>query len=416
MIKFLHVYNNGNVIKKCFLKIDNKEIKVTLRAKQWVTNLSLPIEAVVKVIEADNDIEIEESFIKKYHPTQDDFDKRYNIKHEKIDGEYIYYSLINKSEKPKKLLITFPGISNFDNASYRLSALTSFQSVLCSDVAIIAFQDRNEVYGNYMYKTLSGVKYEKLITKFIKVLQKKFLLDESDLIFYGNSKGGSICFDYVNNFPNAYFFIDIPQLDLYNYKSQNELLRFSLGDECRRYHNHLETIKKIKSKKVSYSLAELDYDAHRGLYPVDIPGIEVNMLKNSVHSGAAIELTLRQMSRISILAGISKSVIRPELQDFLKIIIAEKKMYFRRRLGAFKKNSLLKDIYAEIRFEFLERETINVSLEKRFDGKTVIVEWSEGLDLDKILSPIVAFKSYLVVYYRFKEFIYPLKTPKIFMS
>ncbi|HFL9043296.1 TPA: hypothetical protein ACG5VV_004923, partial [Escherichia coli] len=111
---------------------------------------------------------------------------------------------------PKKILITFPGVSNFDNVHHRLSALSSLHSRL-KNVLIVAFQDKEGVYGNYMYKTSTNQRIQPIVISLISGLKARFSLCDHDIIFYGNSKGATIAIDYISFFPNSYFFIDIPQ-------------------------------------------------------------------------------------------------------------------------------------------------------------------------------------------------------------
>ncbi|HFU5316658.1 TPA: hypothetical protein ACH6B2_005067, partial [Escherichia coli] len=83
------------------------------------------------------------------------FDQKHSIISHSLEKESVYYSVYGNIHSPNKILITFPGVSNLDNVHHRLSALTSLHSKL-KNVLVIAFQDKEGVYGNYMFKTLTN--------------------------------------------------------------------------------------------------------------------------------------------------------------------------------------------------------------------------------------------------------------------
>jgi hypothetical protein len=57
--------------------------------------------------------------------------------------------------------------------------------------------------------------------------------------------------------------MDIPQINLYEYQSQNELMRFSLGLKIR--HDFTDRLPLIFNRRVKYSYAEDDDDASFGV-------------------------------------------------------------------------------------------------------------------------------------------------------
>jgi hypothetical protein len=107
------------------------------------------------------------------------------------------------------------GECHFDNINYRLSALTSLQNRLSKNTLILAFQDRESVYGNYMFATSSGYGMKPIIINLIEGLRIKYSLDKLDLIFYGNSKGGTIGLDFIDDYPGSCF--------LYGYSANKSL-------------------------------------------------------------------------------------------------------------------------------------------------------------------------------------------------
>lgn len=389
---------------KAILVVNDKEIPVSGKKGKWFTNIPMNNGDVFSLKGNSNEVKLIFCKGKIYHPEQIAFDEKYNIEKTGVDDDSIYYSLSGERVSPRKILITFPGTSNFDNINYRLSAMTSLQSRL-KDILIIAFQDKESVYGNYMYKTFGGKYIKPLAVDVIKSLLEKYDLNSTDLIFYGNSKGGSIAIDYIDEFPSSLFFIDIPQLDLYNYDALNALMRFSLSDDVLNYYRFLAYLPSIKNKNVTYSLAENDFDSSRGLPLKQFSGINSVMLKDMEHAGSAMELVKRQFTKVIQQVTDDGLVVRDAID--VRFSYANNKLYATRVLGSFKEESKMQLVYAEIEF-FNDTSSYSVSLNKRFD-KLLVVFWKNGFDVLQHL-PEGEFDIRLHVYYRFREFVYPVRS------
>ncbi|MCW8113922.1 hypothetical protein PGS49_05210 [Yersinia intermedia] len=405
MLKYAHLkFSSVEKKEKLSLIIGNNIIRISGRAGKWYTNI--PINGYSKEeIKLDGNNELcELSFSKEklYHPDQNIFDKKYKVRTHELQNELVYYSLSGNIDTPTGILITFPGVSNFDNVNYRLSAMTSLQEKL-QDVLIIAFQDKEGVYGNYMFNTSNGYPIKPIAVSLISGLRERYNLKNNNLIFYGNSKGGSIALKYIDSFPESYFFVDIPQLDLYNYKSQNELMRFSIGENARKHYNFLDELPKIRNKRLTYSFAENDFDASRGIPMKLYPNIKVAMLKDMGHSGAAMELVKRQFCKIIQLITGNTAIIRPKTSARWNIL--HNKLFISRVLGSFNNETDMPKVYAEVEFSNTENSW-SASLNKTFSGK-IVVNWTTGFDVMTHLLP-GDYNIYLHVYVNFKEFIYPL--------
>lgn len=387
---------------RAVLVINDIEIPISGRNCKWYTNLLIKESDCVSLKGGGGHIKLVLSNNKMYHPEQVIFDEKYRINTYDYFGSVINYSLSGDKTNPKKMLVTFPGVSNFDNVNYRLSALTSLQSRL-KNVMVVAFQDKESVFGNYMHESENGAPIYHAVKHFLKELCLQYGISLSDVIFYGNSKGGTIAIDYIKYFPDSKFFIDIPQMDLFNYASQNALMRYSLGEKTRRYYNFISYLPSVVNKNVTYSFAENDFDVSRDLPLKMFGGINIAMLKDMEHSGSAMELVKRQFTKIIQLIN-DKPSIRKEMID-IKLEFRNELLYAVRRLGAFKEEVLLKEVYAEIEFTKIN-ESYSVSLNKSFN-QTLIVSWINGFDILKHLSD-GHYNLLLHVYYDFREFVYPL--------
>lgn len=389
---------------KATLVFNDEEIPVSGKKGKWFTNIPVNHGDLLFLKDNPSDVQLVFSKGKIYHPDQVSFDEKNSIEEYFFEGSSIYYSLNGERTSPKKVLITFPGVSNFDNVNYRLSAMTSIQSRL-KGVLIIAFQDKESVYGNYMFKTNEGLHIKPAVVDFIRLKGRQYGLPPSDFIFYGNSKGGSIAVDYIDEFPDSAFFIDIPQLDLFNYDAQNALMRFSLGAEVRNYYNFLEYLPSVKHSKVTYSFAENDFDASRGLPLKKFTGINTVMLKDMGHSGAAMELVKRQFSKVIQLITGDGPILRYPID--VRFAFTRNKLYSTRILGSFKEESEAGRVYAEIEFHD-DISSYSVSLNKRFE-KVLISFWKNGFDVLKHL-PEGVFSVKFHVYFDYREFVYPVNS------
>jgi hypothetical protein len=405
MAKYAHIkFGTFSKHKKIKLKIDNTTLSIVAKSNKWFTNIPIAEGACVAIIDGDiESCELVLSDAPLYHPDQHAFDHKYQIKTHQLENQSVHYSLSGNLISPKKILITFPGVSSFDNIHYRLSALTSLQASLGENVLILALQDKEGVYGNYMFETPNGYPIRAITTSLISGLCAKYRLIAQDLIFYGNSKGGSIALDYISLFPQSNFFIDIPQLELYNYDRQNDLMSYSLGEKARHYYNYVKYLPTIINKNVTYAFAENDFDASRGLPMRSFENINVVLLKDMGHSNSAMELVKRQFSKIIQITNNTKTNIRPPISA--KFSIKNEFIYISRVLSAFKDETSLKKIYAEIEFSN-GKYSFSVSLNKKFID-TIIVYWQYGFDVKKHL-PIGEYSMLLHIYTDYKEIVYPL--------
>lgn len=402
-MKYAHLkFTHENGLNKNILIIDSIRINVTGKPGKWFTNIPVQDATHITLEKENNNCELSLSDEKLFHPDQLAFNEKYDIKNHSLENVSLYYSLSGDTISPQKILVTFPGVSNFDNVNYRLSALTSLQARL-KHTLIIALQDKEGVYGNYLYKDSSGNLFKPVVNSLISGLQSKFGLNDKDLIFYGNSKGGSIAIDYIDSFPNSYFFIDIPQLDLYNYLSQNELMRFSLGTDARMKYNFIKYLPSVSNKNVTYSFAENDHDASRNLPMRLFSKIKVAMLKDMPHSGSAMQLVKRQFSKIIQIISENGPIERPEISA--NWIIDNDFIFFNRTLGSFTDPLDINKVYAEIEF-YNSSDNYCVSLNNSFDEK-LIVNWKNGFNAIKHL-PEGSFNMRLHVYTNYREYMYPL--------
>lgn len=403
-MKFAHIkHNHESGLKKNTLIIDSQKVTIAAKPQKWFTNIPISRAINVELAISDESCELLLSDDKLYHPDQNTFDKRYSIQTHIFNETTLYYSLSGNIENPKKILVTFPGVSNFDNVNYRLSALTSLQDRL-KDTLILALQDKECVYGNYLYKDSDGSLFKPVVVSLISGLKSKFGLLDHDIIFYGNSKGGTIAIDYIETYPESFFFIDIPQLDLYNYLSQNALMRYSLGEDARNKYHFIKYLPSVNNKRVTYCFAENDIDASRNLPMSMFSKINVVMLKDMPHSGAAMQLVKRQFSRIIQLISSASPIERPQINGSWEI--KDGFIFFNRILGSFTDISSVDKVYAEIEF-FNSSENYFISLNNTFEEK-MHVGWTKGFNAIKHLSN-GSFNMRLHVYSNYREYVYPFR-------
>lgn len=401
--KFAHViFDNSEKKESATLAIEDKRIKLTSTSGKWYTNIPVNGKDVVLEKSSSEFCKLIFSDYKIYHPDQKAFDEKQKIEPHILEGNEVYYSLTKNTDNPKKLLVTFPGVSGFDNIHYRLSALTSLQPRI-KDCLVLAFQDKYGVYGNYMYETENSYPVKPIVISLISGISARYGISEKDIVFYGNSKGGSIALDYIDEYEDSYFFIDIPQLYLPDYQAQNDIMKYCLSTENQRRYSFIEKIKKIKNKNIFYSFAEMDFDSSRGIPLKELSGVNSLMLKDSEHSGAAMELIKRQFPKIIQKVTGSEPIVRDTIDA--RIEYKSNYIFLTRVLSSFKSEKDLKKVFTEVEF-YNSDFSYSVSLNQRFDEK-IILYWKNGFDIKKHLADGL-YSLKIHVYFNDKEFIYPL--------
>lgn len=144
-------------------------------------------------------------------PQQINYDDRYGVKHV---GD-VYYSLRGNTTKPKKMVITFPGFGpSTSRISYAVSYLKDMSESDLSETLMICFQDRYLAAGSYMMVDNAGRPLYNRVWQTIENLRAKYGIDESQILFFGASKGGSIAIEYAKDYPKATLLLAVPQMNL----------------------------------------------------------------------------------------------------------------------------------------------------------------------------------------------------------
>lgn len=164
----------------------------------------------------------EQQFLTK---EQENYDKKYGI--EKC-GEF-FLSKRGNLTNPQKIIFTFPGFGpSTTRIPYSVSYMSDMPEEMLENVAIIAFQDRYQVAGTYMLENDTGESLYPLFKKFVQELLEKYSLKESDLLFFGASKGGSIAILYMKDFVESTLVTSVPQINLLYYWQSKSFFRNNL--------------------------------------------------------------------------------------------------------------------------------------------------------------------------------------------
>lgn len=158
-------------------------------------------------------------------PEQKKYDEKYRVQFS--DG--LWYSIRGNDKNPRKIILTFPGFGpSTTRIPYSVSFLSGFTDDDLKDALFIAFQDRYHVSGTYMLEDDFGKKLYPVFNEFIKKVMDKYSLKDSDLLFFGASKGGSIALRYMENYVNATLITAVPQVNLLYYWQSKPFFRNNL--------------------------------------------------------------------------------------------------------------------------------------------------------------------------------------------
>lgn len=144
-------------------------------------------------------------------PQQVKYDQQYGVEQH---GD-VFYSLRGNVTNPKRMLITFPGFGpSTSRISYAVSYLKALTDTDLADTIMICFQDRYLAAGSYMMVDSAGRPLYERVWKSIEDLRVRYGLDDSAMLFFGASKGGSIAIHYAQEFPGAQLLLGVPQMNL----------------------------------------------------------------------------------------------------------------------------------------------------------------------------------------------------------
>lgn len=147
-------------------------------------------------------------------PQQRDYDKKYGVR----QHGNVFYSLRGNTSSPSKVIVTFPGFGpSTSRISYAVSYLKDLTDSELADTLMICFQDRYLAAGSYMLVDSAGRSVVDDVNSVIVGYLQKHDIDDSQMLMFGASKGGSIAIQYADRFPKAQLLLAVPQMHLRYY-------------------------------------------------------------------------------------------------------------------------------------------------------------------------------------------------------
>lgn len=139
------------------------------------------------------------------------YDEQYGVKQH---GD-LFYSIRGNTVNPRRILVTFPGFGpSTSRISYAVSYLKDIRDDELSETLMICFQDRYMVSGTYMQVDNANVSLRDRIKTAISEFLSKYDISQSNVMFFGASKGGSIAIYAAEDFPQAHLVLVVPQMNL----------------------------------------------------------------------------------------------------------------------------------------------------------------------------------------------------------
>ena len=147
-------------------------------------------------------------------PQQRDYDKKYGVR----QHGNVFYSLRGNATSPTKVIVTFPGFGpSTSRISYAVSFLKDLTDSELADTLMICFQDRYLAAGSYMLVDSAGRSIVDDVNSVINSFLEKHGVEDSNMLIFGASKGGSIAIHYADRFPKAHLLLAVPQMHLRYY-------------------------------------------------------------------------------------------------------------------------------------------------------------------------------------------------------
>lgn len=187
-----------------------------------------------------------------YSKEQCAYNKFNNIKKYKNISYYEF-----TPEKSDKILITFPGMSSFNNILMHMSTMNSLKN---HNVKIIALQDSFDVYGSCLTKLANGK--NTLKSEILELIREKtFGFTDENICIYGASKGGNIIAEYFEEFKNYNVFCDVPITD-YDNCSKIPMLHLTTDKKIWKYRNLTKVFKDFYGTNLSVGFSKTDARAN----------------------------------------------------------------------------------------------------------------------------------------------------------
>ncbi len=118
----------------------------------------------------------------------------------------------------KKLIVTFPGFAENGKKENQFPfTFAKAKDRYFYHCNFISFLDENSTKGTYMQYNDNFELYKETVIEIINNKLVELEIDESDMVIFGSSKGGSIATMYLECFPKSTFIINVPQMNLNEY-------------------------------------------------------------------------------------------------------------------------------------------------------------------------------------------------------
>ncbi|UUX60387.1 hypothetical protein [Glutamicibacter halophytocola] len=196
---------------------------------------------------------------------QENYDKRYGIRRH---GR-LHYAIRGNQKNPEKLIFTFPGFSTSTTTiPHVVSYLSGLSATDLQKTMIVCFQDRYGTSGSYMQLDNSGLELNSAVALEIEKIRRRHGVQESQMMFYGASKGASIAIVYSEPYPEAKLVVSTPQLHLGYYLDKphfrNNLAKTGLAITLPQPHSLLRQYVQ-EGRAIEYFYSSSDEDSNYSL-------------------------------------------------------------------------------------------------------------------------------------------------------
>ncbi len=132
------------------------------------------------------------------------------IKEKLFDDTYIHYNLSGNKTSYKRVIFSFPSIAN-PPINFRY---WEFSSRISDDDLVIAFCDWYGNFGTYMMKNDKREDISSYVRNVITEVYNQYVLEDSEVVFTGVSKGGWIANYFAQDFNVDQLWATVPQMDI----------------------------------------------------------------------------------------------------------------------------------------------------------------------------------------------------------
>lgn len=285
-----------NIIYQIFPPITGDGIIQNIIINEQSQSISLKILSEINVNKYS--VDFYDNF--KISEKNNEYFEKYKVNKVEWENTNLWFNKRGNKKNPKKIIVNFPGFYiHTSPLQYTISYYKKLNLLLKKyDILIYSFVDTYFSHGTYMLVDNNSETLTNKIASYLKNELIRYNLEESDILFFGASKGGTIAINISSQFNNNSLISVAPQLDLEKYaftrnNFRNSTLKYLKKENIKLDYFYILKDEIESGKNILYIYGSTDY-ASNGYFSQYLKGRQNTkvIISESAHN----EITPQNMS------------------------------------------------------------------------------------------------------------------------